>query len=192
MKERPPSGSASPFQPRSVGGPVWVDNIRVTRLPRLSYAGPPLPASQYDASALTTRWQVAGPFDRTDDDIARAPGRHRAWRAFEVDARGAVITTRIVDSHGAHTVAYFRTTVPVAAAGDAELQISTADDLAVWVNGRFVSFVPRQAAAWFDFHRNARHAGHRIPIALRAGANDIVVRVRGGVYASGGFFARVN
>ena len=31
----------------------------------------------------------------------------------------------------------------------------------------------------------------RIPLPLRAGANELVIRVRGGVYASGGFYARI-
>jgi hypothetical protein len=38
---------------------------------------------------------------------------------------------------------------------------------------------------------NSKHAGQSVPISLRSGQNDIVIRVRGGVYATGGFFARV-
>jgi hypothetical protein len=61
----------------------------------------------------------------------------------------------------------------------------------VWVNGRFRGFYARQSAAWFDFHRNPDHAGRGVPIELVRGANEIVLRVIGGVYASGGFFARL-
>jgi hypothetical protein len=39
--------------------------------------------------------------------------------------------------------------------------------------------------------RTPAHAGRRVPLDLARGANEVVVRVRGGVYASGGFFARV-
>jgi hypothetical protein len=95
-----------------------------------------------------------------------------------------------VDTHGPQTVAYFRTQVTAAAAKPARLELSTADDLAIWINGRFHWFVARHAAAWFDFFSNPKHAGQSIPLPLRPGANDVVIRVRGGVYATGGFFAR--
>jgi hypothetical protein len=96
-----------------------------------------------------------------------------------------------VDYHGPRTVAYFRTSPNVAIGGNAVLHLSTADDLAVWVNGRFHWFVPRGNAAWFDFATNPQHRGQRIPVDLQSGPNDIVIRVRGGVYATGGFFARL-
>lgn len=50
---------------------------------------------------------------------------------------------------------------------------------------------PRDEREVWDFWTNEEHRGQRIPIQLREGANEIVIRVRGGVYASGGFFARV-
>ena len=77
------------------------------------------------------------------------------------------------------------------AAGPAVLHLSTVDDLAVWINGRFHSFVKREGLAWWDFWFNEEHGGQRIPFDLQEGANEIVIRVRGGAYASGGFFARV-
>ena len=76
-------------------------------------------------------------------------------------------------------------------AGPAELEISSADDLAVWVNGRFVGFSSRQPAAWFDFDRQPDHAGRSVRLHLDEGPNAVVLRVIGGVYASGGFFARL-
>jgi hypothetical protein len=180
------------LQPRSVGGDVWVDNVRVTAIDRLSYDGPPIPDVRHDPGPHVKRWEVLGPFTRTDDEIARSPASPSLqWRPFEPDARGAVVTGRIVDYHGPNTVAYFRTRVTRASDGPAKLQISTADDLALWVNGRFAWFIPRGDAAWFDFSRNPSHAGRTIPLDLRAGENDLVFRARGGVYASGGFFARI-
>jgi hypothetical protein len=177
------------LQPRSVGGDVWVDNVRVRRISRLSYSGAPVPAIDYTPDALLRDWQVAGPFDRARDDIARHPSK-AAWRPLATDGRGAVITGAVVDTLGPQTVAYFRTQVMADSAKDASLELGTADDLAIWINGRFHWFLARQAAAWFDFFSNPKHAGESIPLPLRPGANDIVIRVRGGVYATGGFFAR--
>jgi len=181
------------LQPRSVGGPVWVDNIRVTSIGRLSYQGPPRPAEpRRPDAAMLTSWQVLGPLNRTHDEAAREPeAAGLDWRPFETDARGAVVTGRVVDYHGSETTAYFRTQVSSAGAREATLHLSTVDDLAIWVNGRFHWFVARGSRAWPDFGVNPEHAGQRIPIRLQAGANDIVIRVRGGVYASGGFFARL-
>ena len=180
------------LQPRSVGGEVWVDNVRVARLDRLSYDGPPQPPVEHDPSSVARGWDVLGPLTRTDDEIARAPASPGLrWRPFETDARGAVVTGKVVDYQGANTVAYFRTRVLRRADGPAVLRISTADDLALWVNGRFAAFIPREDAAWFDFLRNRAHAGQSIPLDLLGGENELVFRARGGVYASGGFFIRV-
>ncbi len=181
------------FEPRSVGGDVWVDNITVVSIRHLAYKGPRRPAGiQYDPEALLTNWEVIGPLPRTDDSVARDPeGAGERWQPFETDDRGAVITGRVVDYLGPNTVAYFRTQVGRDEAGPAMLRLSTVDDLALWVNGRFQGFIPRGDRAWYDFWRNDQHEGARVPIELVTGKNDIVLRVRGGVYASGGFFARV-
>jgi hypothetical protein len=186
------SAGALGLQPRSVGGPVWVDNVRVNRISQLSYDGPPRPAPGYGQDRLLTDWQVIGPLARTDDAVAEHPTEtDQRWQLFAPDARGAVVTGRVVDYHGPRTVGYFRTSPNVAIGGNAVLHLSTADDLAVWVNGRFHWFVPRGNAAWFDFATNPQHRGQRIPVDLQSGPNDIVIRVRGGVYATGGFFARL-
>lgn len=180
------------LQPRSVGGAVWVDNIRVTSIERLSYAGPPVPAIRHDHSGFLTEWAVAGPFTETEDGLAQRPERYRSkWRRFETDDRGAVISGRVVDYHGSNTVAYFRTGVRAETARVVELRLSTVDDLAIWLNGRFNAYVARGDAAWFDFLRNPAHTPQSIRLQLQAGTNELVFRVRGGVYASGGFFAAV-
>jgi hypothetical protein len=180
------------LQPRSVGGEVWIDNVRVTSLDRLSYDGSPRPPVEHDPTLVARLWDVIGPLTRTDDEIARLPASPGLrWRPFETDDRGAVVTGKVVDFQGSNTVAYFRTRVLRRADGPAVLRISTADDLALWVNGRFAWFIPRENAAWFDFLRNPSHAGQSIPLELLGGENELVFRVRGGVYASGGFFVRV-
>jgi len=180
------------LKPRVVGGPVWVDNVKVIEIARLSYAGPQRPIDAYQPRSLLTSWQIAGPFTRTEDVLAEGSRpAERRWREFAVDARGAVMTTKVLDFHGPRTVAYFRTTVHAEHAGRAVFRISTVDDLALWINGQFRAFIPRGELAWFDFASNTAHDGQRIPIDLIPGANEIVLRARGGVYASGGFFARL-
>jgi len=174
------------LQPRSVGGAVWVDNVVVKRLSRFSHE-PSRPATA--ANGLITDWQVAGPFDRTQDEGLRA--KTLTWRTFASDRRGGVTTGSIVDFHGPNTVAYFRTSIAAASASEQRLLLSTVDDLAVWLNGAFHWFLPRQGAAWFDAGVNPAHPGQSVPMSLRAGTNELVIRVRGGVYASGGFFARL-
>jgi hypothetical protein len=181
------------LQPRSVGGDVWVDDLELTPIARLSWSGPARPeAPAYAPGELLGGWQVAGPFERTRDELGRAPaGNPKAWRPFEVDARGAVVSGRVVETHGARTVAYFRAALPASGPRSATLHVSSIDDLALWVDGRFAGFYARGPAAWWDFFRRPDHAGRRIPIELGAGRNELVIRVRGGVYASGGFFARL-
>jgi hypothetical protein len=180
------------LEPRSVGGPAWVDNVKVVEITHLTYAGSPRPTRMYAPEQLLTAWQVAGPFTRTEDAIAEGFGHEKwRWRQFSVDPRGAVVTAKMVDYHGPRTVAYFRTIVHADQAARPVFHISTVQDLALWVNGRFREFVPRRELAWFDFASNTAHSGQRIPIELKAGPNEIVIRARGGVYASGGFFARL-
>ena len=180
------------LQPRSVGGDVWVDHVSVSTIREFAYHGPPLPAPDYQPDSVLTDWQVAGPLARTDDRLARDPGSFpERWSPFPTDGRGAVVSATVVDYHGPRTVAYFRTTLRSSLAGPAALHLSTVDNLAIWINGRFHWFVAREGLAWWDFWVNEEHRGQRIPIELREGANEIVIRVRGGGYASGGFFARV-
>jgi hypothetical protein len=180
------------FQPRSVGGEVWVDNIKASSIDHFSYTGPPLPEVPYDAGALLTNWEVIGPMDRTEDDIAYHPeNARRKWRSFDVDARGAVLSGTVTEFHGPKDIAYFRTRFSHDQDEEMCLHISTVNDLAMWVNGRFTWFVPRGDYAWFDFWNNPKHAGQRIPIVVRKGENQVVLRVQGGVYATGGFYARL-
>lgn len=194
------------FKPRIAGYPVWIDNVRVTSIESLTYAGPRLPAIDYAPDELITDWEVLGPLTKPSPLVERAgtprggsPLLGEPWRPFEVDARGAVVTGRVTEYNGARTVAYFRTTVDVAEPTTTTLHLTTADELGLFVNGRFWGFVYRDGYlakdndwnVWHDFWRNREHAGWQLPIALAAGANSIVLRVRGGPFAAGGFFARL-
>ncbi len=200
--------SVNCFQPRIVGEPVWIDNIQVTSIERLAYDGPDLPETAYEPEELITDWQVIGPLsepsiaiERSDDATASAvvdgDPRH-VWRPFKTDRRGAVISARVTEYHG-RPVAYFRTVIHAESEETAVLHFSTVDEIAHWVNGRFRGFVYRDGYisgendwnAWFDFWKNPKHAGRRVPVELRPGANQVVIRVRNGNFASGGFFVRL-
>jgi hypothetical protein len=189
------------FKPRVVGGSVWIDNVRVTAIDRLSYTGPRRPLGiEYRPDQLVTDWEILGPLTRTHFQLEEggggAPARvvdggvTHGWRHFATDERGAVITGRVTQFAGSRTVVYLRTTIEVADGETAELQFSTIDDLAMWLNGRFEGYAYRDRFAWYDFRDTPeRPTGDWLP--LKNGINHVLVRVRGGVYASGGFFARV-
>ena len=181
------------FQPRSVGAPVWIDNITVASIDRMSYGGPDLPRGiNYTPDSLLTNWEVVGPLPRHNDAIARGePGTSGMWRPFDVDARGAMITGSVTEYAGERTVAYFRTTIQVPSDTVMYFHFSSAGNLVVWVNDRFRGFLPGTEDAWYDFWYNPEHEGLRLSIRLHAGENHVVVRVQGGQYATGGFFARL-
>jgi hypothetical protein len=194
------SGQAG-FKPRVVGGPVWIDNILVVSVPDLSYQGPRQPPGiDYRPQDLITEWDVLGPLSRNIEELEKTEpqgdvtynvdGEEHQWRTFDTDPRGAVVTGRVVDYVGSRTVAYFKTSI-TAEGASARLQFSTVDNLAIWVNGVFVGYLARDKFAWFDFGRNPEHPHTGWSVPLSRGTNDVVVRVRGGQYATGGFFARV-
>ena len=186
------------FKARIVGHRVWVDNVRVSSIETLSYAGPPLPGIAYEPAALLTDWEVHGPLVGPDLQLERGDAAVE-FRPFSTDRRGAVVTGRITEYSGRRPVAYFRTRVDSRSDREAVLHISSTEELALFVNGRFWSFVYRDGYlsrandwnAWHDFWSNDEHAGRRVPIRLRQGANEILLRSRNGYFASGGFFARL-
>ncbi|UCD36880.1 MAG: hypothetical protein JSW54_08545 [Fidelibacterota bacterium] len=196
------------FKPRVAGGDVWLDNVRITSIEELSYTGPDIPAIDYETDSLITDWEVLGPLTRPVPEIEHAVkpfaslrvGRTKyTWEPFEVDIRGAVITGKVTEYLGERSVAYFRTVVHANTNKAAILHVTTLDELALWINDRFYGYIYRDGYvsgdndwnAWYDFWKNPAHAGRRIPIELKPGANQILVRTRNGQYASGGFFARL-
>ena len=58
-------------------------------------------------------------------------------------------------------------------------------------HGEFLRDAKPQRLAWHDFLTNAAHAGSSIPLTLRPGLNEIVLRIDGGKFAGGGFFAAI-
>jgi len=188
------------FKPRVVGGSTWLDNVRVRAIDALSYSGPSLPRVSYDPAGVVTDWRVLGPLTHAHLDLERHAdpgtegvvenGRAAAWRAGPVDRRGAVVTSRVVDFIGPRTVAYLLATVDVPAGARRRLVLSSIDDMALWLDGTFLGYVGRDALAWHDVGVNPEHEPTDW-IDLEPGTHRVLVRVRGGVYAAGGFFARV-
>ena len=194
------------FKPRVDGAPVWIDNVRVTSIDRLGYAGLNIPDIRYEPDSLLTSWETLGPLGAPVQAVERAQGLPSTvreggveyeWRPFPVDARGAVVTGRITEFKGPRSVTYFRTTVHAERDTTAVLHISTTDELALWLNGRFADYTYRNGYlhpdwnAWHDFWKNPAREGRKRPIRLRKGDNSLVFRVRNGQFASGGFFARL-
>ena len=198
------------FKPRVVGGPVWIDNIKITSISKLSYQGPNQPDLVYKSDSLLIDWHFIGPLacpvmqiERETDPLRTkidTPERIFIWKPFSVDLRGAVITGKITEYNGSQTVAYFKSTIRSDDERRVILHFSTTDELGLWVNGIFQGFIYRNGYgpragnnwnAWYDFWENNEHAGQKIPIQLKKGMNGIVVRVRNGQYASGGFFVRL-
>lgn len=165
------------FKPREVGGAVWIDNLRVTAIPQLSYRGPRLPAGiNYQPEKLVTEWHVLGPLTKAALEIetAAAPvavtsitdaATVQRWRKFATDARGAVVTGQVNEYTGSRTVAYFATAIQLKEGETATLQFSTVDNLAVWRNGKFEGYFDRDQFAWHDFGKKARSIRRNTPIS---------------------------
>ena len=198
------------FQPRIVGDPVWIDNIKIISINDFSYNGPNIPDIDYELDSLITNWEVIGPLRKplpelewsADPSISnlQIDEVNYIWKPFEVDARGAVITGRVTEYVGDRPVAYFRTVLQADTPKTVILHFSTVDEIALWVNGRYNGFVYRDGYmslpendwnAWYDFYKNPDHAGSKVPIELKSGLNQILIRVRNGQFASGGFFVKV-
>lgn len=189
------------FEPRNPGGAVWIDDVRVRAIEGFSWTGPPRPGVDYTPGALLTDWQVLGPLEAMQPGVEDGPydaarvveddGRRVAWRPFPTDARGAVVTARVTEYRGGRRVAYFHTAIPASHDSTAELALSSVDDLAVWLDGRFLGFAAGQDAAWWDVGVDPDHPPIRASLSLHEGMNHLVIRVVGGSYASGGFFARL-
>jgi hypothetical protein len=197
------------FEPRVTGWPVWIDNVKVTSIKQLDYNGPNIPKVEYEPDSLLTDWESIGPFRKHIKEIEYDSGLSKSsilvdgqefiWEPFRVDKRGAVITGKLTEYLGERSIAYFRTIIPSEIQKTVVLHFSTTDEIGFWVNGRFHGFIYRDGYvslpkndwnAWYDFWKNPGHVGRKVPIELEPGENIIVIRVRNGQFASGGFFVR--
>jgi len=90
--------------------------------------------------------------------------------------------------NGSYIRAYL-VTLEVPEGARERLVFSSMDDLALWHNGRFLGYTGRETFAWHDVGLNPDHPPTDW-IDLDPGVHRVLVRIRGGAYASGGFFAR--
>jgi len=194
------------FQPRVVGGRVWIDDIKVTSIDKFGYNGKNIPDIQYEPGSLITEWEVLGPLKKPNRIIEKTVkinnspininSKSYSWETFKTDIRGAVITGKITEYEGENTVAYFRTILNSEQDDTVMLHFTTTDELALYLNGQDYGRIYRDGYvskdndwnAWYDFWKNPEHAGRRVELPLKKGKNNLVIRVRNGQFASGGFF----
>jgi len=201
LRGRHAARGAFGFKPRNPGARVLIDDVRVRAIDGFTHRGAPIPNPDYTPDAYVTEWSVLGPLTRNlpvglegtfDPSLTvQDDGRSVPWRSFSTDHRGAVVTASVTEYRGSRRVAYFHTSIESDQGGSAVLLISSTDDLSIWVNGVFRGFLPRQDRAWWDSATNPEHRPGRAFVTLEPGANDIVLRAAGGVYASGGFYLAV-
>ena len=194
------------FQPRVVGGEVWIDDIKVTSIKGFKYKAEKIPNIKYQPDSLITAWEVFGPLTKPNLAIEQAVNYNDAsidvngailtWENFKTDPRGALISGRITEYQGENTVAYFRTLLVAEKDKTVTLHFSITDELAIFFNGIYSGVVYRDGYvsdnndwnAWHDFWKNPKHAGRQFEFPLKKGKNQLIIKVRNGQFASGGFF----
>jgi len=191
------------FKPRVVGGAVWLDNVRVSSISQFSYQGPMQPEGlNYQPEKLITDWQVIGPFCGTLPELekegfqpkkkyAEQDGTKQRWQRFATDKRGCVVSGRLTEFTGGRNIAYFHTVIHADSTEVVNLHTSSNEALAYWLNGEFLGYKFPARYAWHDFWKNPDHKGASKRIQLKPGENSLLIRVRGGKYAGGGFYAHI-
>jgi hypothetical protein len=197
------------FQPRVTGGAVWIDNIKVSSLKEFSYKGKSIPDIKYEPDSLITEWEVFGPLNKPTtviekeigdyDSVIEIEGQSYTWKSFKTDKRGAIITGRITEYEGENTIAYFRTIIESEQEQMVTLHFTTTDELTLFLNGKDFGRVYSDGYvskgndwnAWYDFWENPKHSGRLVKLPLAKGKNQLVIRVRNGQFASGGFFVHL-
>ena len=177
------------LKPRIVGGPVWVDEIRVRSIERHSYQGPARPrAPSAPIEGSLTEWQTMGPLSAIQRNI-EAGAKVDGWAPFETDPRGAIVTAELLGYESDRRIGYFRTRV--APEEESLLEFSSAVGLAIWIDGQAarmegpgVGHFDFRRVAWFDFRE-----GPTITVGLSPGPHEVIVRVESD-YSGVGFFAR--
>jgi hypothetical protein len=174
------------------GTPVWVDDLKVTRLDERGVPSLPTePAGQSDE--LLIEWEIQGPFDEAEARPNKAGIKHlneAGWRDKPTDERGAVIAALNLDTNSSpRSIVYLRTKISSPNAAARQLALSTVNKLQVWVNGEYLAEVEPADYIWSDLLTNPDHAGTGLKIELQSGENEIVIRLDGERFAGGGFFA---
>ncbi|MEM7352413.1 MAG: hypothetical protein AAF657_16545, partial [Acidobacteriota bacterium] len=93
------------------GEPVWVDDVRVTRLPPSTAKA----RTVRSAPKSGLQWEIQGPAALDDGASLDAPELlDEGWRTIEADPRGAMITGLTTQYSGEKTIAYLRARFEVA------------------------------------------------------------------------------
>jgi hypothetical protein len=190
------------FKPRVVGDPVWIDNVSIESITEFSDTKTIKPEDiVYKPSELVTDWKVIGAFYGTQPEIEHGgyiPNKiyyenrsEYVWEDFSTDKRGCVVSGKLTEFVGGHNIAYFHTIILSETDREVNLNISSNEALAYWLNTEFLAYDDAMRYAWYDFWENPDHKGVSGPIHLKAGKNSLLIRVRGGKYAGGGFFVRL-
>ena len=175
--------------PRSIGGTVLVDDIRVRPIPTHRYQGAARPRQLAPGSrGLLTEWEATGPFREPQAPIERGEDR-ATWASFPTDERGAVVSARLLEHGSGRPFGYFRTRVRFAEASRVEL--STSVPVSIWLDGEpadlhgpGVGVLDFRRVAWFDFRE-----GPQTWIEVPQGDHELLVRVETD-YSGVGFLAR--
>ncbi len=178
------------LNPRSIGGAVLVDEIRVRTIGAHTYQGPPKPGALTSGSAsLLTEWEAMGPFREPSRAIEH--GRDaEAWTPFPTDERGAVVSARLLEHGSGRRFGYFRTSLSLPEA--TRIEFSTSVPISLWLdgepaeqNGPGVGVLDFRRVAWFDFRE-----GPQTWVDVPEGDHRLLVRVATD-YSGVGFFARI-
>ncbi len=186
------------FEPRVIGSHVWIDNISVGKINAFSYEGQQPQTIKHDDSRFITNWKASGPYRRPVEKIEENTSilskdpNEKIWQNFECDGRGCVVSGKIIEWTSNRVYAYFLTEINVNEPTNKILNLSTTNDLVVFVNGKKAGEVEGTFKAWYDFLDNPRHAGQQLNIQLQKGLNKIIIRDKGmgfDGYAGDGFYA---
>jgi len=106
-----------------------------------------------------------------------------------VDGRGCLNTGRVIDRFSGNWYGYFHTEISSDTDRQAVLEVSTANQLILWMNGEPLPEVKGQKHIWYDFLDNPEHKGSTVAVQLKKGVNHLLILVRGGRYGGDGFYA---
>jgi hypothetical protein len=113
------------------------------------------------------------------------------WKSFNTDKRGCVVSGHLTKFLGGKYISYFHHVIHADSTKIVNLHTSSNEALAYWLNGEFLGYDDEARYAWYDFWKNSDHKGISGPNDLKPGNNSLLISVRGGKYAGGGFFVQL-
>lgn len=171
------------------GEPVWVDDVRVYELP----LNVDMLQEREAVTRTFTDWEAYRGAVATISTTRAAPEfQDTGWYGISPDRRGAVITGKLTQfTTGDDDIVYLRTKFNVDdLPAPGWLTFSSANQLDIWLNGRYRGSVAPDSFVWADHATSAVHPGARLPVEPIVGENEVLIRVHGNTFAAGGFFAQ--